>query len=409
MITKLRKKFILINMSLVLLVLLIVFGALGYSTISQARKDTKSALILAVSMDTGAPSPKPKIGPGGHRESFPMVPVFTVTVDASGMVTGTDQARAEVEESVIQGAVKAALSSGAAEGAIPSLGLRYLKTDVRDGMRIAFADTSSERAAVMRWLVNSLLAGVGGLTAFFLISFFLSRWALKPVEAAWERQRQFVADASHELKTPLTVILANTGILLRHREETVAQQVKWVEYTKDEAERMKKLVDELLFLAKSDAARSARTFLPVNFSDVAWNSVLPFESIAFEHHVALESKIAQNICLTGDEGQLKQLVAILMDNACKYAGEGGRVTVTLEKVQDKARLSVHNTGEPIPPDQLPRVFERFYRADSARAGGGYGLGLAIAKSIAEAHRGRITAESTKEAGTTFTVTLPMKS
>lgn len=408
MITKLRKKFILINMSLVLLVMLIVFGVLGYSTISQVRTDTENALAMAASLNTGDSSPKPKIGPGGHRESFSMVPVFTVTVDVSGTVTGTDQARAEVEESVIEDAVKEALSSSATEGTISSLGLRYLKTDLRDGMRITFADTSSERAAIMRWLVNSLLVGLGGLAAFFLISFFLSRWALEPVEAAWERQRQFVADASHELKTPLTVILANTGILLHHREETVAQQAKWVEYTRDEAERMKKLVDELLFLAKSDAARSIHAFLPVNFSDVVWNNVLPFESVAFECHVTLESKIAQDICLTGDEGQLKQLVAILMDNACKYAGEGGRVTVTLEKVQDRARLSVHNTGEPIPPDQLPRVFERFYRADSARAGGGYGLGLAIAKSIAEAHRGRITAESTKEAGTTFTVTLPMK-
>jgi signal transduction histidine kinase len=208
----------------------------------------------------------------------------------------------------------------------------------------------------------------------------------------------------------LTVILANVGILLRHKDETVGQQQKWVEYTKEEAERMKKLVDEMLFLAKSDAARTSIPFLPQNFSDIVWNNVLPFESVAFELHVTLENHIVPEVFLQGDEGQLKQLVAILLDNACKYAGEGGKVTVSLEKGQDKARLAVHNTGTPIPPDQLPRIFDRFIRADSSRARsqGGYGLGLAIAKTIVEGHKGKITVESSAADGTIFIVTLPLK-
>ncbi len=410
MIQKLRRKFILINMALVSLVMLIVFAALGFSTLKQAEMQTKDALNRAVMINEDEPAPKPKIGPRDHPEPYSMIPAFTITVDGDGNVVSKNLMRVEIEDDVILSAVRDVLASGRQEGKISSLNLRYLVRSFSGGARIAFADTSLEKASVARWLFNSLLTGLGGLGAFFVISLFLSRWALRPVSVAWEQQRRFVADASHELKTPLTVILANVGILLRHRDETVGQQQKWVEYTREEAERMKKLVDEMLFLAKSDSARTSASFLLLNFSDFVWNSVLPFESVAFELHVTLESHIAPDVYLLGDEGQLKQLTAILLDNACKYAGESGKVTVALEKGQDKARLTVHNTGTPIPPDQLPRIFDRFIRADSSRARsqGGYGLGLAIAKTIMEGHKGKITAESSAAEGTTFIVTLPLK-
>jgi two-component system, OmpR family, sensor histidine kinase CiaH len=410
MIQKLRKKFIMVNMALVSLVLLIVFAALGFSTLKQAEMQTKEALDRAVMIKEDEPAPRPKIGPMDHPEPFSMIPAFTITVDEDGNVVSKNLMRVEIEEDVILNAVRIVLGSGRQDGLISSLNLRYLARNFSGGTRIAFADTTNENAAAARWLFSSLLIGLGGLGAFFVISLFLSRWALKPVSAAWEQQRQFVADASHELKTPLTVILANVGILLRHKDETVGQQQKWVEYTKEEAERMKKLVDEMLFLAKSDAARTPVSLLPLNFSDVVWNSVLPFESVAFELHVTLESHITPDVCLQGDEGQLKQLVAILLDNACKYAVECGKVTVSLDKGQDKVRLTVHNTGTPIPSDQLPRIFDRFIRADSSRARsqGGYGLGLAIAKTIVEGHKGKITAESCAAEGTIFTVILPQK-
>ena len=410
MIKKLRKKFILINMALVFLVLVIVFAALGISAVHQAQMETKNALGRALSMKEGENFPRTKIGPMDRREPFPLVPVFTVSVDESGGVTFIHQEQAEVDADIITAGISQVQAQNQPEGMVASLGLRYLKKDTRGGSIIAFADTSYETSVVTRWFFTSLLVGLGGLGAFFVISLFLARWTLKPVEAAWEQQRQFVADASHELKTPLTVILANTGILHRHKEETVHQQLKWVEYTRDEAERMKKLVDGMLFLAKSDAARAPSALAPVNFSDILWNSVLPFESVAFEQHVTLESTIAPDICLMGDEGQLKQLAAILLDNACKYAGEGGKVNVTLEKNQDKARLTVHNTGTAISAEQLPRIFERFYRADSSRVRekGGYGLGLAIAQSIVEGHKGKISVESAIGQGTAFSVILPAK-
>ena len=223
-------------------------------------------------------------------------------------------------------------------------------------------------------------------------------------------RRRFVSDASHELKTPLTVILANTGLVLSHPEDTVAAQSKWLEYTHDEAEQMKELVDDLLFLAKSDAARQPAARAETAMNEVALGCLLPFESVAFEAGVALEHRITPGLSLRGDEGQLRRLVMILLDNAVKYAGPGGTVTLTLERHQERLRLAVHNTGEPIPPEHLPHLFERFYRVDAARnrSGGGYGLGLAIARSIVEGHHGRLTVTSTAAAGTTVTALLPRR-
>ncbi len=279
-----------------------------------------------------------------------------------------------------------------------------------DGVKYAFADMSSERSSMTAFFLTSLLVGTVGLGAFFLASLFLASWALRPVQKAWQRQRRFVADASHELKTPLTVILTNIGILLAHKEDTIAGQSKWVENTKTEADRMKQLVDDLLFLAKADAPRQPDAHKEFDLSDTVWSALLPFESIAFEAGLSLTSEIAPSLTASGSEGELRQLVAILLDNACKYAGEKGRVTLLLERSGDHARLCVNNTGEPIDPVHLPHLFERFYRVDESRyrKHDGYGLGLSIAKQIADNHRAKITVESTERMGTTFTVTLALK-
>ena len=215
-----------------------------------------------------------------------------------------------------------------------------------------------------------------------------------------------MADASHELKTPLTVILTNTGILLSHPEDTVAEQRKWVEYIRDEAQRMRELVEDLLFLARHDAGREPPPDQTVDLSELLWSALLPFEPVAFEQGVELESGIQGGLTVRGRADQLRRLAAILLDNAVKYAGAQGKVRVALTRGEKGgACLTVRNTGPAIPPEHL---FERFYRADDSRArsSGGYGLGLAIAKSIVESHRGTITVQSGAEEGTLFTVRLP---
>ena len=245
------------------------------------------------------------------------------------------------------------------------------------------------------------------LLAFFFISLFLARWALRPVEKSWAQQRQFVADASHELKTPLTVILANNNILLAHKHDTVESQKKWIVSTQDEAEHMRKLVDELLFLAKSDAAETHRMFTSVDLSELVWAVLLQFEPVAYEKQITLDSQVEPDIVVQGDPTMLKQLIHILLDNACKYAPPQGDVSLGLKRRQNDALLWVRNTGSAISQDDIPHIFERFYRSDKARSNaGGFGLGLAIAKSISQTHRGQIFASSEKNA-VTFTVKIPL--
>ena len=410
MIQKLRRKFVLINMSLVFSVLLIVFSVFLYTNYQRLENTSKNDMKMALTRTSEKTPPKFEIGGSKPQDLPPTTPIVCAVLDSDGEILRTVGQNAEISQQVLEQAVQQALEANTREGTISSLDLRFLRQDMPSGVKIAFADRSHERDSIRSLLLSALLVGAGGLFAFFLISLYLARWALRPVERAWEQQRQFVADASHELKTPLTVILANIGILLSHRESTIEQQLKWVEYTGAEATRMKQLVDNLLFLAKSDARRMPPPQTPVDLSNIAWSSLLPYESVAFEQGVTLNSSIAPNLFILGDSGRLQQLIVILLDNACKYAGEHGVVTLTLEQVQSKARLTVNNTGALIPTDQLEQIFERFYRLDQSRARKteGYGLGLSIAKTIVEAHGGKISATSSAGAGTSFIVTLPLQ-
>lgn len=274
-------------------------------------------------------------------------------------------------------------------------------------MRIAFLDVNRELEGMTRLLVMSVLVFVGSILVFLVISIYLARWALSPTEKAWQQQRRFVADASHELKTPLTVILANLGILASHKGDTIEKHQKWLDNTTEEAKRMQKLLEDLLFLAKSDGARTPTEHMIFDLSNTLWSCILPFEPLTYEQEVQMEEEIAQDIALKGDQGQIRQLIAILMDNACKYVEKKGTITVRLWKNQEKIYLSVSNTGTGIPTEEMEHIFERFYRVDKSRARkvNGYGLGLSIADTIIRGHRGKIRVAS--EGGeTTFTVTLP---
>lgn len=428
MIQRLRRKFIAANMLLVSLVLLIVFAVLVGTHSSQLADQSTGAMRMALKWSEGFAPPRLEIGaqealpqapsPDGNqdekdgRRDFTMVPVFSVTLNEDGSIRSLNQGNnVTVEETTLDRAVTEVLALDDDTGRLNGLDLRYLReTDGAGVTRIAFADRGWESESIGQLVLTCLIVGLLGLAGFFLISLFLANLSLRPTEKAWQQQRQFVADASHELKTPITVILANTDIVLAHPLDPVERQAKWITYIQDEAERMKGLVDDLLFLAKSDAARLPRNLMEVRLSEVVTGSLLPLESVAFEMGVSLSEHVTPGLTLSGDEIQLRRLFVILLDNAIKYAGAHGAVTVTLDRQGDKLRLSIHNTGPAIPPEHLPHLFERFYRADAARDRdqGGYGLGLAIAKSIAEAHGGRILVSSKAETGTTFTVTLPKK-
>ena len=370
-------------------------------------------LAVADSSDVAAP---PTIG-GRERDGGQVIPVALFSMSADDAMTALGRYNtASISQDVLEQAGEQLAGADEGFGSLSDLGLFYMKRQAGGVMYLAFADMGS--ASGWRTLAATLaVVEVAALVVFFVISLFFSRWALRPVARAWTQQRRFVADASHDLKTPLTVILANTSIALEHPERSVASQSQWLESTQHEAEAMQGLVGDLLTLAKMDeeeaAAQSgaARPALEeVDLSDVIEGEVLQFESVAFERGVKLGSQVEPGIKLRGNEQRLRRLAGTLIDNACKYVDDGGAVDVALSRAGKQAKLEVRNTGAPISPEDLPHVFDRFYRADKARTGGagGHGLGLAIARAIAEEHGGTLTVASTQAEGTVFTATLPLK-
>jgi len=283
--------------------------------------------------------------------------------------------------------------------------LRYLRQENGLYQRIAFVDMSMETSMLRRMMGPYVGIAAISLLLLLAISILLSCWVTRPVAKAWTQQRQFLSDASHELKTPLTVILSNAELLegaaLEERPE------RWRSNIHSEAVRMKTLVEEMLTLARADNMVRQASFAEVSFSDIAAACALAFEPVAFEAGKPLEYAGSGDILLHGDPDKLHRLTAILLDYAIKYGAEGSPIRMTLEKTDRQARLTVSNAGTPLPQEQLDRLFERFYRADPSRGEQrGFGLGLSIAQSIVQEHHGLIRAESDAFA-TRFTVTLPL--
>lgn len=409
MIKKLKYKFVLINMLLIALVLAVIFIAVYASTQQRLVKDSMDTLQRTLTEeDHEQPVRRELAGPQKKEPGFTPAPTFVVTLDEKNNIISAQGDLFDLSnQESLKAILKQCMANDKSSGTIPGENLRYLKHETDTGTKIAFADRSMEINTLSTLILTSILVGVVSLGVFFLISLFLGGWALRPVEKAWAQQRKFVADASHELRTPLAVILANVGIVQAHPQSSVQDQAKWIEYIQMEANRMNVLIENLLFLARTDDAQSSIVLSLLNLSDTVYGAILPFESVAFEQGKELETNINAEVYINGDENKLKQLMAILLDNAIKYSNEKGKITVNLKETSEhKVVLSVNNRGIPIPHDQIEHVFDRFYRVDESRARekGGYGLGLAIAQSIVLMHNAEINVKSSEDSGTTFSVT-----
>jgi len=407
MIKTLRKKFILINMLLVSVVLVIVFTAQCYTRYRQIQGENIKTLQMALDRRDDQKPRRFEVGQGPSPD-FARSHMFVARVAPDGTSRLVMEDNVSVSEEQLGQIVAGAMENGKTEGLLSGWSLRYMMRSEDGGTRIAFLDVSDDISSIRNTVLLSALFCTLSIAAFFAISLFLSSWVLRPVEQAWRQQKRFVADASHELKTPLTVILANIGILKSKGPSTIGEQTVWIENTEAEAKRMKGLVDDLLFLAKTDNAKNTAVYDKVNLSDVFFSTALALESLAFERDVGLDTDgVAPNVDVAGDAGQLRRLVGILLDNAIKYSAESDVVTLTLMRKQNKAVLTVHNWGISITSEDLEHLFERFYRADRSRSKEGYGLGLSIARSIVKAHKGTISVESVSDKGTTFTVEIPL--
>ena len=354
----------------------------------------------------------PKIGKREERtRSIVPVAVYTIT-ETSTLQAVTGYTTASVDENVLSSAASRISEIENGQGTFSDLGLHYEKRTVSSTTYVAFADTSATEG----WqslALNLGIAALGTLAVFLIISLFLSKWALRPVKDAWDSQRQFVADASHDLKTPLTVILANASILLKHPDHSIASESQWIESTQTEALHMQGLVNEMLELAQIEEGQSKQEAAReiVDFSDLVDGESLMFDAVALESNCEFECDIESGISVLGNEQQLHKMVSTIVENAFKYVNEGGAVNVSLRRSGKTATLAIRNTGSTISADDLPHIFDRFYRTDKARTSGagGFGLGLAISREIARSHNGDITCASSENEGTTFTVTLPIAS
>jgi signal transduction histidine kinase len=235
------------------------------------------------------------------------------------------------------------------------------------------------------------------------VSLSLTSWIIKPVIESFKKQKQFVADASHELKTPITVIMANAEAL-----ENEPNEQKWLNNIKNESERMNELISDLLDMAKSENGNDKEQYTNENLSKIVEMSVLTFESLMFEKNIKLNYTIDENINFKCNSNQIKQLIAILIDNAIKHSlSEDGEINISLRKEKANIILDVKNKGKEIPKEEREKIFERFYRADESRNrdSNRYGLGLAIAKNIVINHDGKISVNCSN-GYTTFKVILP---
>ncbi len=460
--SKLKTKFVALNMACVTVVVILTFSAICYfdysnetSEVSQSLSSSIDAAAQAAQRDEHKPNtlttnqpaspfntnqnstdqdesqppeaPKetnensgatnggpeaPVIG-GGQGQSIP-VAVYSISGD-SATPTASPFGTASITDDVLQAAIERLSDENDGSGELADLGLFYEKRTENGTTYLAFADAGS--ASGWKTLAATLaLAAIGVLAAFFVISILFSRWALRPTEEAWRSQRQFIADASHELKTPLTVILANATIALEHPEKSIESQRQWIEGIQAEGQRMQGLVEDMLALAKHDAAEAGMQQTmgaskeTLDISDTARRAVLQFEAVAFERGVEIREECNASISICAARADIERVLGVLIDNACKYAGDNGNVTVSTKSEGKYATLRVNNTGAPIPPEELSHVFDRFWRADEARTSGkgGYGLGLSIARSIVEEYGGTLSAESSAEKGTTFTARFPAK-
>ena len=406
MLRQLKIKFIAITMILVSIILSFVFTLMYQSNVKSTYDKSVADLKTISTLDITKFS-EPQTNKVLKELQF--VPLFIVNIDESGVILSQIKSNISMDDESFKSIVKAAHESQEDIGTIKSMDIRYYKKHYSLYEKISFIDISRDNKNLENLFVVFIMTGAITLLFFFFIVLFLSNWALMPVEKTWNQQKQFIADASHELKTPLTVLLANMDILENNKSDTIQSQIKWIQASKQEAKQMKNLIEEMLFLAKSDANRIDNSKTTINVSDTLFSLILSIEVIAFEKNVIINyaSTIDENLYTIANEKQLISLLSILLENACKYSYEETSITAKLKREQSKIKFELNNFGPVIPKHEIAHIFERFYRVDKSRnkEHGGYGLGLSIAKKITDENNMKISVESSVEKGTTFKVVM----
>ncbi|MDU5111378.1 MAG: ATP-binding protein [Clostridium sp.] len=394
MFEKLKRKFIFINMTLLTLVFILIFGTIYITTAANMDRELEGDLKGVIQ------NPR-KPGPDFKNGNSIIVDLDSEN-NVANVITNIEINNDELEEAIYsilknENKIDKIDISGSSYG--------YLKEHTPKGLKIALISRELQINMLNNLLKVFLIVGAISLFLLFYISVYLTNKTIKPIKESFEKQKQFIADASHELKTPLAIIRTNTSVITSNKDKTVESQIKWINYISNQVDRMAKLIDDMLSLTKLDSNKVMEEKSSFDFSKVLDSILLGFEAVVFENNIILETEIQENINLKANKEEIKKLCSILLDNALKYTNSGGRIDVISYEDKNKVYLKVKNTGDGIKEEDLEKIFERFYRVDTSRARetGGYGLGLSIAKSIVESHNGKIYAESNIGKDTTFII------
>ncbi len=403
-----RKIVVAILFSLIFLLfgtILVIYLA-SYAKVTQDNRRLLDQYAESYTLLGGA---KPDTSGKEHPNDSPYRPprlelstFYSVALSDSGEVLKIDNADiSSLDESALIELAAGIFESGSSNGVQRNL---IYRSEKKDGYTlVAFLDNTVTMESAGTLISYTLIFGSAALVILFFFSVFIAGRIVRPLEESYKKQKQFISDAGHELKTPVAVVNANIELLSREFPNN-----QWLQNIQYENERMSALISQLLDLAHAESA--CAPMQPLDLGRLVYGEALPFETVAYESGLRLSFDIAQDIVVCGNGVQLKQLVSILLDNAISHGTDGTQVIISLREEKGSAVLSVLNSSQEIPPELRELLFERFYRLDEARSGetGHYGLGLAIAKAITQSHKGTIGV-SCEGNRVEFTVRLPIHS
>lgn len=412
MIRKLRRKLIgvsMLSVFLVFSVILSVTGVISYWNVIEVADST-----LEILADNNGFFPRNKNmdlpregGRGGMgRQMSPELPYesryFSVLFneDRKVVLADTGKIAAVDTEAAIQYAEKV-LDGNRSEGFIRDY--RYMMTETDGGFRVIFLDCGRSLSSLRTFLLTGMLVFLGGMIAVWILIIVFSRYMVKPVAESYEKQKRFISDAGHEIKTPLTIIDADADVLSMDIGEN-----EWITDIKSQTRRLTALTNDLILLSRMEEEKTPVCAVEFPISDLAEETARSFQALAVTQKKIFLVKIQPMLSFCGDEKMIRELLIILLDNALKYAPEDGTISFSVEKSGRNIQICVYNTTDYISREHLPHLFDRFYRADQSRNSmtGGHGLGLSIASAVVAAHKGKISAETADEHSLLITVQLP---
>lgn len=406
MIKKLRIKLIATSMVSLFLVLFVIGGIVGIINHKKIVKDADRILGILEENEGTFPKMEPgekKEGPPGMSAEIPYESrYFSVLFDANGTIILTDTSKiASVDTETAVNYASKVWNKKSEEGFQDNY--RYHMYSSNGNVRIIFLDCRRQLNNFHNFLLTTFSVSGVGLLSVFILMLGLSARIVKPFSDNYEKQKRFITDAGHELKTPLTIIDADAEIL-----EMDFGENEWLQDIQAQTSRLADLTNALVMLSRMEEGLSRDTKIEFPLSDIVEEVCHTFQAPAKVHQINLDSKIEPLISMNGDEKAIRGLITILLDNAVKYTNENGTISLTLEKKKNRIYLSVFNTTESISKEQISHLFDRFYRTDDSRNSqtGGYGLGLSIAAATVESHHGKISAETKDEKSLKITVVFP---